>query len=97
MNSLVDEIRERLAALAGGGARAEGAGAEGAGAEGAGIAETARWAVGVMEADDPVWRDDAVWCVLERLADAPENGHGPAHFAAWLGEFDEEYPGDGEA
>ena len=89
MTSLVHEIRERLTALV----KGEGD-----------VRETARWAADVMEAGDPVWRDEAEWRVLEKLATAAdpaadpaagtEYAYGPDDFRDWLREFTEACPRD---
>lgn len=82
MSSLPQEIRERLTALADG--------------EGD-VGQTARWALEVMEADDPVWRHEAVWRVLDKLGGADTMAapgqylYGRDDFRTWLREFTDEY------
>jgi hypothetical protein len=60
--------------------------------------EAADWALEVMDGDDPLLAQEAVWQALDALGGADLMSgpgtplHGPEDFRAWLRDFSQAYP-----
>lgn len=62
------------------------------------VSEIGDWALDMMQGDDPLLEQEAVWRALDELSGADSMTgpgsylYGPADFRAWLQEFTESFP-----